>query len=131
MSKKVFIINGSGGVGKDTFVDFVSKYVSVKNVSSVDEVKHFAFMLGWNGEKDEKGRKLLSDLKDLLTEYDDRPFEYLKRSVEEFKNSRYDEFCFLHIREPEEIQRTKEEFNAKKKELFISSFFIFIDKSTY
>ena len=35
------------------------------NISSVDKVKEAAKVLaGWNGEKDEKSRKFLSDLKD-------------------------------------------------------------------
>lgn len=112
MTKKVFIINGSGGVGKDTFVKFVSEYAGVMNVSSVEEVKKFATMMGWNGEKDEKSRKFLSDLKDILTAYNDRPFTYLQRCVKDFMNDKVNEFCFIHIREPEEIQRAKEAFNA-------------------
>ena len=39
MDKKIFVINGTGGSGKDTFVNFISKYAKVFNVSSVDKVK--------------------------------------------------------------------------------------------
>lgn len=112
MQKQVFIINGSGGVGKDTFVELVSRYAGVRNFSSVDEVKSFAKMMGWNGEKDEKSRKFLSDLKDILTEYNDKPFTYLQSCVSRFLKDTTNEFCFLHIREPEEIQRAKEAFDA-------------------
>lgn len=112
MNKQVFIINGSGGVGKDTFVELVSRYVGCRNFSSVEEVKHFAEMMGWKGEKDDKSRKFLSDLKDILTEYNDRPFKFLETCVKRFNNDKVNEFCFLHIREPEEIQRAKEAFNA-------------------
>ena len=112
MNKQVFIINGSGGVGKDTFIELVSKYSYIRNFSSVDEVKHYAKMMGWNGEKDEKSRKFLSDLKDILTEYNDKPFTYLQSCVNRFLKDKESEFCFLHIREPEEIQRAKEAFNA-------------------
>ena len=112
MNKKVFIINGSGGVGKDTFVEFVQKYSNTENVSSVGEVKAFASLMGWNGEKDEKSRKFLSDLKDILTEYNDRPFKFMEREVNLFLADKHTEFLFLHIREPEEIQRAKEAFNA-------------------
>ena len=113
MNKQVFIINGSGGVGKDTFVELVSRYVGCRNFSSVEEVKHFAEMMGWKGEKDDKSRKFLSDLKDILTEYNDRPFKFLETCVKRFNNDKVNEFCFLHIREPEEIERAKNEFNAK------------------
>ena len=112
MNKKVFIINGSGGVGKDTFVEFVQKYSYTQNVSSVDEVKAFASLMGWRGEKNENSRKFLSDLKDILTEYNDRPFKFMEREVKLFLADRHAEFLFLHIREPEEIQRAKEAFNA-------------------
>ena len=53
MHKQVFIINGSGGVGKDTFVEFVSDNFSTMNVSSVDKVKEVARVVGWSGGKSE------------------------------------------------------------------------------
>lgn len=110
--KKIFIINGSGGSGKDTFVSLIEKYVKTLNYSSVDEIKKIAYNnFGWDCNKNDKGRKLLSELKRISTEYNDAPFNYLKQCVEEFKNSEF-EFCFLHIREPEEIKRAKEEFDA-------------------
>lgn len=111
--KKIFIINGSGGVGKDTFVNLVSKRVKTMNVSSVDKVKEIAKLIGWDGiSKTEKDRKFLSDLKLLTTKYCDMPFQYMKQKVEEFNNSEYD-CLFLHIREPEEIRKTAKQFNAK------------------
>ena len=111
--KQVIIINGSGGVGKDTFVEFCSKYVKVMNVSSVDKVKEAANVLtGWNGEKDEKSRKLLSDLKQLGIEYNDAPFQYLSKKVQEFQVSDA-EIMFIHIREHTEIEKCKQAFHAK------------------
>ena len=54
MDKKIVVINGSGGVGKDTFVEFCSEFAKVKNISSVDKVKEAAKVLvNWNGEADE------------------------------------------------------------------------------
>ena len=62
--KEIVVINGSVGVGKDTFVQFCAEYAPIMNISSVDKVKEAAKVLaGWNGEKDEKSRKFLSDLK--------------------------------------------------------------------
>ena len=66
--KEIIIINGSGGVGKDTFIAMCDKYTYTKNYSSVDEIKCVARQLGWNGGKTEKDRKFLSDLK-LLTSF--------------------------------------------------------------
>ena len=110
--KRIFIINGSGGAGKDTFVSLIGRYVKTLNYSSVDMVKIIAYEnLGWDCKKDEKGRKLLSELKRISSEYNDAPFEYLRGCVKEFEQSDY-EFCFLHIREPKEIERAKKEFDA-------------------
>lgn len=112
MSKKIFIINGSGGVGKDTFCEKCGHYTNVKVVSSIDLVKHFATEMGWSGQKTPRDRRFLSDLKDLLTAYNDLPFKDIKKKVNEFKQDTDNMFLFIHIREPEEIERAKKEFGA-------------------
>ena len=88
MKKQVFIINGSGGVGKDTFVELVSEnfLLPVMNFSSVDKVKEVARIIGWAGGKSEKDRKFLSDLKLLCTDYNNMPFNSMQEKVEEFLN---------------------------------------------
>ena len=113
MDKKIFIINGIATSGKDTFVELVSEFAPTKNISSVDKIKEIARLIGWDGEsKTEKDRKFLSDLKLLTSKYCDMPFQYMKEQVENFNNSK-DLCLFLHIREPEEIERAVKEFNAK------------------
>ncbi len=109
--KKVIIINGTGGCGKDTFVSLVSKYAKVYNFSSIDAVKELATIIGWDGTKSEKDRKFLSDLKRLTTEYNDFSFNSIKNAYEKFINSD-NEIMFIHIREPEEIKRASDYFNA-------------------
>lgn len=113
MVKQIFIINGSGGSGKDTFVALVSKFIPTMNFSSVDKVKEVARMIGWTGEKTERDRKFLSDLKLLCTDYNEMPMNSMAEKVEKFLKSDYYEFLFLHIREPKEIDKAKEAFNAK------------------
>ena len=113
MVKQVYIINGSGFSGKDSFVEFVSKYIPTMNFSSVDKIKEIARIIGWDGRKTEKDRKFLSDLKLLCTEYNDMPLNSMCEKVKEFLNNNYYNLLFLHIREPEEIERAKKEFNAK------------------
>ena len=122
MEKQIYIINGSGGVGKDTFVELVSthlndlykKFNTVINFSSVDKVKEIAKEIGWDGGKTEKDRKFLSDLKILTTKYCDMPFKSMSDMVDYFRSDECDaHMLFLHIREPNEIQRAKEKFNAK------------------
>ena len=112
MEKEIIVINGTGGSGKDTFVSFASKYAKVFNFSSIDKVKEVARIIGWNGAKTEKDRKFLSDLKSLTTKYNDMAFNSVKEAVDNFKVSN-DEIMFIHIREPEEIQRAVLAFNAK------------------
>lgn len=93
--------------GKDTFVNlFAECYGADKvwNYSSVDKVKRIAKEIGWTGEKTERDRKFLSDLKLLTTDYNDMPFNDIMNKIQEFKNSNA-EVLFLHIREPEEISK--------------------------
>ena len=83
----------------------------IAQISSVDIIKEVARRLGWNGEKDDKSRKFLSDLKDLSTQYSDAPLEYLTKEFNRVKD--HDNvMLFMHIREPGEIQRAKERFGA-------------------
>ena len=112
MKKQVIIINGTGGSGKDTFVEFCSEFSKVTNISSVDKVKEAAKVLvGWNGEKDEKSRKLLVDLKRLSIDYNDSPTKYIKEQFDLFtKND--SEYLFIHIREIDEIEKIKKLLNA-------------------
>ena len=121
MDKPIFIINGSGGVGKDTFVELVSidlndifkQFHTVVNFSSIDRVKEIAKEIGWDGEKTEKSRKFLSDLKVLTNEFCDMPFRSMESKVDEFNKNEESKCLFLHIREPEEIRRAVKEFGAK------------------
>lgn len=102
--KEIVIINGMAQSGKDTFVGLVSKYYGVMNYSSVDRVKGIAKLCGWNGLKDEKSRKFLSDLKKITTEYNDMSFNAIKDKIRFFYNS--DKvILFLHVREPSEIEK--------------------------
>ena len=113
MDKHIFITNGTGGCGKDTFASMVGEIVPTLKFSSIDAVKNIAKSCGWYGGKTEKDRKFLSDLKLLTTAYSDMPFNSIKNAVEGFIE--YDGFqvMFIDIREPEEIERAKKEFGAK------------------
>lgn len=121
MNKQIFVINGSGGVGKDTFVELVSvelndrlkRFHTVVNFSSVDKVKEIAKEIGWDGKKSEKDRKFLCDLKILTSEYCDMPFQSMKNKVSCFLEDEMGKVLFLHIREPQEIARAVKEFGAK------------------
>lgn len=107
----VIIINGIGGVGKDTLCDFAAKHFPVRNISSITPIKDIARMAGWKGEKDAAARKLLSDLKQIFTAYNDLPLQYVLREYAAFRASE-DRILFVHIREPEEIERLLERLQS-------------------
>ena len=116
---KVIVINGFAGVGKSTFVKFckeeAGKNQDVFELSTIDSIKKIAKSIGWNGQKTRRDRKFLSDLKDLLTQYNDYPHQIVLEKIFEIKEVTYKPenlVIFVHCREPEEIQRFKDELNA-------------------
>ncbi len=107
MEKIVIIINGNGGVGKDTLCDLAAKQFRVHTVSSITPIKEVAQKYGgWNGEKDNKSRRFLADLKEIFVEYNDLPFQYLCKEYSQFMKSK-DQILFAHIREGSEIDKFK------------------------
>lgn len=114
--KKIYITSGVGRSGKDTFCEFISKYIPTYKYSIVDLPKEAAKVLGWDGGKTEKDRKFLSDVMDLSTDYNDAPFKDVLSLVTDFKNSKdFDEYDVLIIdmRDPKDIARAVETFGAE------------------
>ena len=118
---KVVVINGAPGAGKDAFVQCCQKHCFwCSNVSTVDFVKDVAKFCGWDGTKTPKDRKFLSDLKKLLGDWSDVPFQKVKQTVKNLEttmttwdyNPDTDGIIFIHCREPEEIARFVKELNA-------------------
>jgi len=104
MKKFVFVINGSGGVGKDTLCNLAARHFRVKNVSSITPIKNIATQCGWNGEKNDRARKFLADLKSLTVAYNDYPTKWILEEYRRFCESD-DEIMFVHIREGAEIKK--------------------------
>jgi hypothetical protein len=113
MNKHIFITNGTGGCGKDTFASMVGEVVPTFKFSSIDCVKNIAKLCGWVGGKSEKDRKFLSDLKLLTSAYSDMPFKSIEFAIGGFIESKHYQVMFIDIREPNEIERAKIEFGAK------------------
>jgi guanylate kinase len=109
----IIILNGSGGCGKDTFVDLCRKAypLSIWHISTITPIKEAAEILGWDGTKTEENRKFLSDLKDMATNLFDASYNYIKNKIEHAKTYNV-EVVFIDCREPEEIQRLKTDFGA-------------------
>lgn len=125
---KVVVVNGRPGSGKTTFETKCqelssansafwfdeSKRTAVDIISTVDFVKQIATKCGWDGTKTPENRKFLSDLKDLLTQWNDVPYQKILDHIayiQEFGRA-YDWILFVDCREPEEIQKLKERLNA-------------------
>ena len=118
MKKTVIVINGAGGVGKDTLCDIAAKHFKVRNISSVTPIKEIAAMTGWNGAKDDKSRKFLSDLKSLCAQYNDFPTVWAKNQFEDFLTTD-EEILFVHIREGHEIKKFVDATSGAAKTLLI------------
>ena len=118
MGKYVFVINGPGGVGKDTLCAMAAKHFRVRNVSSITPIKQIAAACGWQGEKTDRARKFLADLKSLTAEYNDFPSRWVLKEYEAFLDSE-DEILFVHIREGEEIKKFVDGTEGKAKTLLI------------
>ena len=118
---KIVVINGRPRSGKDTFVQFCQIHnLWCANISTVDFVKEIAVYCGWNKEKTPKNRKFLSDLKDLLTNWDDVPYRKIEQRIAAYKEKmeqygidpEENGIIFIHSREPEEIKRFCDEMGA-------------------
>ncbi len=107
---KVIIINGKPQVGKDTFVNICHEINNdVVQISTVDYVKEFAKEnMDWDGIKTPKSRKMLSDLKDLLSEWNNSPILTVEKFIEENPGK----IIFIHCREPENIEYFVNKYNA-------------------
>ena len=95
MHKKVIIMNGYGGSGKGEFIQAVKIFCGLKrdlnssdirfsNYSIIEPVKELARNFGYNGGKTERDRKMLSDLKRILTEYRNLPRKELACNFDGF-----------------------------------------------
>lgn len=119
---RIVIVNGRPGSGKTTFEDKCNKILGMaycERRSTVDKVKEIARKAGWDGRKDEKSRKMLSDLKDIFTEYNDMPFKDVCESLQEWEYEiqyynvgDHPHVFFIDDREPEHIERMKNELGA-------------------
>lgn len=115
----VFILNGAGANGKDTFVarlsnsDIMAEYAIVAHISSVDRVYDaISALLGTvHYEKTNEWRTLMAKVKSAWLEYDDGPYHYvMDKIMEHYANHRNREsYLFIDIREPNEINRVRTE----------------------
>ena len=118
LKKTIFIINGKGRSGKDTVCSIASTICKTRNVSSITPILNIARAGGWNGEKTDEARRLLSRLKETFTEFNDLSYKYCIEQVEKFYQSDA-RLMFIHVREPEEIARLKKKIGSDCQALLV------------
>lgn len=111
--------------GKSQFCDFCIEYLNRRgaygtSISTVSLVKAIASTVGWDGIKSPEDRKFLSDLKKLLTDWNDVPYKSTADAIMQdytklrsFGVSEDKILFFVHCREPEEIEKFVERLGAK------------------
>ncbi len=127
MNKSIIIINGKGASGKDTLISKLQDYYkdidgegNIMNISSIDPIKdiaaeyvHYRIKFLDNTYefdpevKDDHYRLFLSELKQAFTHWCNLPFEHTRLATKLFMNTANDRILFVHIREPEEIDKYK------------------------
>lgn len=117
MNKTICVINGKGGIGKDTLINAVQQeeHTVVYNISSIDPIRELCSELTKGCKKDNAQRKLLSGMKELVDEYYEKEhgISYTQNYLQEglrfalANANNYDHenaVIFIHIREPENIK---------------------------
>ena len=97
IKKYIFITNGMARSGKDTFAEYLNDFVPTLKYSSIDKVKDIAKQCGWDGTKNEKSRKFLSDLKILTSKFNNMPFRAIKTTVDQFKEDKEKRILLIDI----------------------------------
>lgn len=113
VSKAIFIINGFGGSGKDTFINLVKDHKiadeEIVSISTIDPIRNILIDYGYDvTKKTEKDRLLLSSIKNAIMSYD--PYYSMKVVLkEDYKplNSIFAKVIFVHCREKKDIDMLK------------------------
>lgn len=117
---KVIIVNGSGGVGKDTFIQYAIPHFIINNPNSlvipysiIDPIKELMTKIGIKLDKDEKNRKFMSDFKLLMEDYNDLPYQELIKTFERAYSYSDNSVFIVVMREPKDISRFITELTHK------------------
>lgn len=118
----IICINGMPRSGKSTFAEMAIQNMGLfgMNISTVDFVKKVATYCGWDGTKTPQNREFLSNLKDVLTEWNDVPYNDIVKRIETRKDQLKELglstellTVFIHVREPKEIKKFVDRIGAK------------------
>ena len=117
----IVIISGANNSGKDNFVEFFIEQYRYKafNWSTIEYIKELSKKyFGWNGKKTEPARKFLAEMKKIWAEFNNGPFNHMVKKIKSHsgklnKKNRDNVVYLIHCREPEEIQKFKDEFKDR------------------
>ena len=72
----IIMLTGKAGCGKDTAYKIMEKYATeeISRFAFADYLKYIAYQAGWDGVKDEKGRKFLVSLGKVINQYNNNFF---------------------------------------------------------
>ena len=105
---KVFILNGQAESGKNYFAEYTKdiSHFRSQHISTVDPIKEFLEIYGVK-QKTDKSRKLMSDIKNLLDEYDN----LTSKEILQYLGDSELELVFIDCREPLNIDYLKNELS--------------------
>lgn len=112
---RVIVLNGAPQSGKDSFALLAQGYcndnecANVLNLSSVDPIKDVLEKFGWDGEKTDNVRDIITNMKRLWIDAQNGPTTFMLYNILEWHKQYVgeDNIVFCHIREPEEIDKLK------------------------
>lgn len=115
-NKKIFLICGKAGHGKSKFAEMLgeeikSRGLKVQITGFADGLKKCCYGLGWDGNKDEKGRTLLQNFGQLMKEQGGESYwcEVLERNL----NPDADVYIVQDCRYKVEADYFKDKFKVK------------------
>lgn len=85
-----FAFIGPAGTGKTTCAKYLADKTYGYVLSFAEELKRYAKELGWDGQKDERGRKFLQELGRVVREYDENTWVnllYIPYNYEVYQDS--------------------------------------------
>jgi hypothetical protein len=101
-------ITGLAGSGKDTAADFICSQYGYTRVSFAAKLKLICLTLGWDGQKNARGRKLLQDVGMTFREYN--PDTWITEVDNNLDSSKH--YVFTDVRFQNEAEYIKNKRNG-------------------
>ena len=113
MQKQIIVLNGMARSGKQEVFNILNKKIQSEQYSIVDPVREFLKSLGVRESgKSEKWRRLMSDIKLALDDYDDVTYQCVREKTMDFLRCSPSRLLTIDMREIKDISRFRKEFDA-------------------